>query len=161
MEKPRLEVELVPRSCFFSNLRSNLKPKVWEGIRQKVIHAADHRCEICGSSGGGYSLECHEIWHYDDETGVQSLIGLVALCKACHRAKHLALARAKGWENAARSHIMRVNRWDILQTHQHIEEAFVLFETRSQMEWALDIDWLIDFGVEIPENLDRLKKKSS
>ena len=160
MEKPRLDVELVPRTCFFSNLRSNLKPKVWEDIRQRVILAADHHCEICGSSGGGYSLECHEIWQYDDETGVQSLIGLVALCKACHRAKHLALAREKGWEAAARHHIMRVNSWTHAQTHEYIEQVFTVFESRSQTEWDLNIDWLIDYGVEIPETLDRAKKKS-
>ena len=134
-EHPRLVIELVPRSCFFSNLRSNLSKKDWEKLRLLTIQNAGDRCEICGSRGGGYSLECHEIWSYDDATNVQALTGLVALCNACHRAKHMALARKMGWDGAAEDHLMRVNGWNRLTLESYLNEAFSIFEARSLQEW--------------------------
>ena len=100
----------MPRSCFFSNLRSNLSKRDWEKLRQYTIEKANKRCEICSSDGGGSSLECHEIWQYDDANNTQKLIGLVALCKACHRSKHMALARHKGWEGHRRRPF-NANKW--------------------------------------------------
>jgi hypothetical protein len=150
-----LEIEMVPRTCFFSNLRSNLSPKDWQKLREWSIERAGGRCDICGSDNYGRGLECHEIWEYDEQTYTQHLRGLVALCRECHRAKHLALARAKGWEDAARRHLMRVNRWTPSQVERSIEEAFDLFERRSQYEWKLNISWLVGMEVTIPDVLDR------
>jgi hypothetical protein len=155
VHQPLLIVELVPRSCFFSNLRSNLSKKDWEKLRQLTISNAENNCEICGSSGNGYSLECHEIWHYDDEKNTQTLSGLIALCKACHRAKHMALARHKGWEDVAEAHMMRINQWDRPTLELYLEEAFKIFDQRSEHEWTLDISWLATFDVVIPDILDR------
>jgi hypothetical protein len=152
-----LTVELVPRSCFFSNLRSNLKKKDWDTLRHACIHRAGHRCEICGSRGGGYSLECHEIWEYDDAAGVQRLTGLVSLCKACHRVKHMVLARHMGWHLAAERHLMQVNGWNEPEMMEYLDVQFSLFESRSEREWLLDIGWLSHLDVEIPEILDRQK----
>ena len=146
---------MVPRTCFFSNLRSNLRAKDWQKLRALTITKANSRCEICGSTNRGRSLECHEIWHYDEETGTQILTGLVALCRECHRAKHMALAREMGWEEAARFHLMRVNRWTHPQVEIYLVQAFELFEARSQKSWKLDITWLEGLDVEIPAILDR------
>lgn len=154
-ESARLVVEMVPRTCFFSNLRSNLRPKDWQKLRLMSIEKAGGRCEICGSTNRGRGLECHEIWLYDTETYTQRLTGLVALCRDCHRAKHMALARHMGWEDDARRHLMRINRWTHRQLDSYLEEAFALFEERSQVAWKLDIAWLEGLDVEIPDLLDR------
>ncbi|MBA4420064.1 MAG: hypothetical protein C0391_02845 [Anaerolinea sp.] len=100
-------------------------------------------------------MECHEIWLYDDESQVQSLGGLLALCKACHRSKHMALARHKGWEDVAERHMMRVNDWDRETLEVYLEESFQVFEERSEKTWRLDISWLRSFNVAIPDVLDR------
>ena len=44
---------------------------------------------------GRVSLQCHEEWAYDDETLVQKLTGLVALCSRCHLVKHWYVASVK------------------------------------------------------------------
>jgi hypothetical protein len=155
LKDPILIVELVPRTCFFSNLRSNLSKKDWDRLRHLTIEKADHRCEICGSTGNGSSLECHEIWKYDDENKAQTLTGLIALCKACHRSKHMALARHKGWEGVAEDHLMRINDWDRQTLDIYLEEVFIVFERRSTENWSLDISWLEGFDVDIPAILDR------
>jgi hypothetical protein len=33
MEKPRLTIELVPSTCFYSNVRTLLPKKVWDNLR--------------------------------------------------------------------------------------------------------------------------------
>lgn len=153
--RPRLEVEMVPRTCFYSNLRSNLPSKEWQKLRKIAIEKAGARCEICGSLNQGKSLECHEIWYYDELTYTQILTGVIALCRTCHSAKHLALARKMGWEDSARRQLMRVNRWTPSQLEQYIVEAFVLFEERSQHEWKLDVQLLTLWEIDIPARLDR------
>ena len=152
---PRLHVELVPRTCFFSNLRSNLPGKVWQQLRKDCFDLAGHRCEICGEDDSRRSLECHEIWAYDDDAHVQSLVGLVALCRNCHRVKHMALARHMGWEYQAEQHFMRVNGWNRIRTMAYLEEVFELFEQRSAHPWQLDVTWLACRGVCVPDVLDR------
>ena len=34
MKKPKLTIELVPRTCFYSNVRSNLPDKEWDRLRK-------------------------------------------------------------------------------------------------------------------------------
>jgi len=155
MKEAKLQVELVPRSCFFSNLRSNLSKKDWDKLRKITIDNAGHVCEICGSDGNGFSLECHEIWDYDDDKQKQSLAGLIALCKTCHRSKHMVLARHKGWEAAAEAHLMRINGWNRPTLDMYLVEAFQVFERRSEQKWSLDITWLTRYDVNIPDTFDR------
>jgi hypothetical protein len=146
---------MVPRTCFFSNLRSNLSKKDWEKLRQWSIQRVNSRCEICGSTNYGRSLECHEIWEYVEESRAQVLRGLTALCRECHRAKHMALAREMGWEEAAIRHLMKINHWTHAKVQVYLMEAFDIFEARSQVDWKLDISWLEPFDVVIPATLDR------
>ncbi len=152
---PYLTVELVPRSCFFSNLRSNLRGRDWKALRQACIEAAGHRCEICGRDDRYRALECHEIWDYNDEACVQSLTGLISLCRDCHRVKHMALARHMGWHEQAERHFMRVNGWDARRTRDYLAAVFALFEWRSALDWQLDITWLEGRGITLPQTLDR------
>ncbi len=43
---------------------------------------------VCGVPSSIRCLDCHESWEWDDESGVQRLVALVALCERCHRVKH-------------------------------------------------------------------------
>ncbi len=64
MRLTRLTVELIPRTCWFKNVRSEVTPTQWEKLRKQTLEKAGHRCEVCGAGG---RLECHEVWEYDDE----------------------------------------------------------------------------------------------
>ena len=94
-----LFVDLVPYSCWFTNVRSCVTDTDWERLRRPVVRRAGHRCEACGAAedrtaGGG--LDVHERWDYDDATGVQALRRLLALCRACHESTHYGLAEVRG-----------------------------------------------------------------
>ena len=155
IKPPKLTVELVPKSCHFSNLRSNLSKKDWDLLRAKSYQQAGHRCEVCGGQGGRHPVECHEVWEYDDEAHRQVLVWLMALCPTCHKAKHMWLAREKGWAWLAERQLCRVNGWTEDEMTLYLEEAFAVYERRSAHEWELDISWLAGMGVSLPDVLDR------
>jgi hypothetical protein len=157
MEKqtPRLTVEMVPGTCHFSNLRSNLSKKDWDTLRAECFRLAGHRCQVCGGRGATHAVECHEVWEYDDAQRLQTLTGLMALCPVCHKAKHMWLARQKGWADMAERQLCRVNGWSRGEMEAYLDEAFRVYELRSTHEWQLDISWLEGMGVTLPGILDR------
>ncbi|MDF1534223.1 MAG: hypothetical protein P1P69_06945 [Methanosarcinaceae archaeon] len=58
----RLEIDLVPSTAWYSNLRTNISKNKWDKIRKQSYADANHKCAICGADG---RLNCHEIWEYD------------------------------------------------------------------------------------------------
>ena len=152
---PRLTIELVPSTCWFSNVRSNVAPAVWEVLKKQTSKLTRYRCAICAGRGHRWPVECHEVWLYNDTTHTQTLVRLIALCPMCHKAKHIGLAIINGEFEEVRAHLMKVNQWDQKATADaYIADAFELFEKRSQYEWTLDISYLEQFGVD-PATLKR------
>jgi len=85
MEK--LNFELVPDGCWYSNLRSILSPAQWDVVRKEAYARANGRCMICGAPSA--RLEAHERWEYDEKTHTQKLANVVAICKRCHEVIHI------------------------------------------------------------------------
>ncbi len=67
----KLSVELVPSSSWANNVRSLVSKKEWDSIRKKSYQDANYRCEICHGVGRKHPVECHEIWEYNDASGVR------------------------------------------------------------------------------------------
>ena len=145
--KQKLTIELVPSTCWFTNLRSELSTSQWDKLRKATYRKANYRCEICGGKGDKHPVECHEIWDYDDENHIQALKGLIALCPACHQVKHIGLAKLRGKGEEAANHLKKVNGWNERQTQQYILEAFQTWNQRSQYQWQLDLTWLEQNGI--------------
>jgi hypothetical protein len=139
MARPRLEVELVPEPCWWSNVRSLATREQWDVMRRRVYQAAHWRCELCGGRGPEHPVECHEMWAYDDTTATQQLVRLLALWPACHEVKHLGLACVNGREHQALAHLARVNGWPWEFAAAHAQTAFALWHARSQHPWRLDL----------------------
>lgn len=150
----RLFVDLVPSSCWFTNVRSAVKAADWDILRKHIYARAGNRCEICGAEG---RLEAHERWFYDEKRGVQVLKRLIALCPNCHLATHFGLAQLKGLEEQAFAHLQRVNKWTRAEAEKHVEEAFQVWEERSKRVWALDLSMLelAGFQVQAPDAHER------
>lgn len=157
VEKSKLTIELVPKTCWYSNVRSNVSIKDWDKLRHHTYKQANHRCEVCGEVGRQHPVECHEIWKYDDEQHIQTLIGLIALCPACHECKHIGLAQIKGRGEIALQHLAEVNKWSFKQAENYVSECFDSWQERSRFNWKLDISYLEQFGISTDLNLDRNK----
>lgn len=160
-KKPKLVVELIPKTCHFSNVRTTVKKEDWDKIRFISYEAAGNKCEICGDTGKnqGYkhNVECHEIWDYNDVDKIQKLIGLISLCPKCHQVKHIGRAIAIGKGKDAYNQLVKVNKWTSKQVEEHILESFETHKERSKYEWDLDLSILTEKPYEI--NLKNFKKR--
>jgi len=145
-----LFVDLVPRSCWFTNVRSCTTPADWERLRRPILRRAGHRCEACGDGedrAAGRRLEVHERWHYDEPTGVQALRRLICLCSPCHLVTHFGYANVTGRTEQAFAHLRRVTGMDDVQARVHVYAAEDLWIERSVHAWALDLGMLTAAGV--------------
>lgn len=163
--KIKLEIELVPQSCFFTNLRAILDSEDWDKIRKQVYKKADYRCEICGGKGDTHPVEAHEIFLYE-EVGVedlpepmrvQNLVSVQSLCPLCHEAKHMGLAQIRGFGERAKETLMRVNKWNEKETEEYVRMKFEEWSIRSKYQWHINIDRITDYGIDLNKYKEKLK----
>ncbi|MEW6062900.1 MAG: HNH endonuclease [Nanoarchaeota archaeon] len=139
-----LEIELVPATAWYSNLRNNISKSEWDKIRKETYKKAENKCQICGASS---KLDCHEIWDYDDKNNIQKLKGFTALCDDCHMIKHIGFAEiqvSKGLLNMNKliEHFIKINKVTKQIFEECYEQAFKTWEERSQKEWITDLgEW--------------------
>ena len=139
-----LFVDLVPKTAWFTNVRSQVSRADWDLLRKHIYARAGHRCEVCGATG---RLEAHERWDYF--RNVQTLKRLIALCPACHEATHFGLAEVRGRDRAALAHLMQVNDWSRVQALDHVDRAFLLWAERSKQKWDIDLGMLLAVGIKV------------
>ncbi|WP_202819123.1 DUF5710 domain-containing protein [Actinosynnema sp. ALI-1.44] len=145
-----LHVDLVPSSCWFTNVRYCIAPRDWERLRRTLTSRANHRCEICGRAEDREAqrwLEAHERWSYDSATWTQKLVRLICLCTDCHRTTHFGLAQIKGHADAAFKHLCAVTGMTDSQARQHIDRAFAIWRDRSTQNWHLDLSMITNAGI--------------
>lgn len=150
--KPGLFVDLIPTTCWFTNVRSCVSPRDWDRIRRMVTRRAGQTCEACGATEDRAEqrwLEAHERWAYDAKRNIQSLRRLVCLCTDCHRTTHYGLAEVHGTAEQARAHLMAVTGMDLPRATSHVAVAFDIWRARSRRTWILDLAILTSQGVEI------------
>lgn len=142
MESPKLTVELVPQTCWFSNIRSEVPGPIWDIIRRRVYKDCHYRCEICGGKGPKWPVEAHEIWVYDDINHTQTLIGMSGLCPNCHSAKHIGLAVVHNRFEGVFKHLLSVNSWTPEEGSSYLAAEEKKWQIRSQHQWTLYVGGL-------------------
>ena len=145
----KLTIELVPKTAWLINVRSKVTTAEWDKIRKKCYKAAGYVCEICGdvgtNQGTRHPVECHEIWHYDDEKKAQTLTGIIALCPYCHKVKHAGFANVNGETQVVLDHLMKVNGLSLDEAKEYVAECFATWRERSKHDWSLDIGYLSEY----------------
>ena len=140
--KTKLFIDMIPATSWGMNLHNEdiLTTFDWNTIRRRTYRAANHRCEVCGEKGPKHQVECHEQWHFNTKTQVQTLRGLVALCPDCHAATHYGFTNrdeAKG--ERIRAHLMHVNGWTEAQLLAHIQAAQTRCAMLTRVPWKLNL----------------------
>ena len=137
----KLEIELVPKTAWFTNLRSRLPKAQWDVVRKKCYAKANYRCEICGGKGTKHPVECHEKWNFGD--GKITLIGLIALCPSCHECKHPGLAGIRGRGEHVIKHLMKINEITRQEAEDMLSKAFKTYHEMSKTpSWEIDFSYL-------------------
>lgn len=145
-----LFIDMVPSSCWFTNVRSCVSPRDWERLRRMITRRAGRRCEACGATEDRERLrwlEAHERWEYNEQTNVQTLRRLVCLCTDCHTTTHFGLAQIRGKDKVALAHLREVTKMTEEEANAHVEQAFAVWKARSEKEWTLDLRVLTSAGV--------------
>jgi len=137
----KLTIELVPSTCWYSNMRKVLSGEQWDRLRRTVYKQWGYKCGICRADG---MIHCHEIWHYNDTSHVQTLTGFIALCPMCHHVKHIGLAEllaSKGELDieSVIQHFMKVNNCGRSEFYMHRAKSFRVWAERSNHEWVTDL----------------------
>lgn len=141
----KLTIELVPQTSWYTNVRSEVSKEEWDKIRRKCYQQAKYKCEICGGKGDKWPVECHEIWHYDDQHKRQILTGLIALCPNCHKTKHVGLSQMNGELDLVIQQLMKVNGLNKKEALDYINESFQIWNERSRFDWDCNIDYLKEY----------------
>jgi hypothetical protein len=154
----RLEIELVPKPLWQKSLRRMLPRGRWENLRAQRIREKGWRCEICGEAG---SVQLHEIWKYDDEKHVQTLLGFELLCVLCHSVKHFGRTQALAEEGKIDlkpiiAHFCRVNQCSYQDLKAHWKDVYERWKERSRHEWTQDLSLLTSFSVKYPQTARKL-----
>ncbi|WP_218604075.1 DUF5710 domain-containing protein [Pseudonocardia abyssalis] len=147
-----LFVDMVPRSCWFTNVRTCVSPQDWERIRRMITRRAGQRCEACGAvedRSTARRLEAHERWAYDARAAVQALRRLICLCSDCHISTHLGYANVTGRADHALAHLRAVTGMTEAEISRHVQAAGDLWTSRSARQWSLDLSMLTDTGVSL------------
>lgn len=145
-----LFVDMIPRTCWFTNVRTCVSPRDWERLRRMVFGRAGLRCEACGATEDRDAqrwLEAHERWSYDDRTRTQTLRRLICLCSPCHLSTHIGYANVTGRADEALAHLRHVTGMTDQQAARHVDDAGRLWTERSARTWRLDLRMITDAGV--------------
>lgn len=136
-----LFVDLVPSTCWFTNVRYCIHPCDWDRVRRFVYKRVNYVCECCGINArmNNIRLDAHERWSYDIDTHTQKLVRLVALCAACHQSTHYGLAGIRGKSKEAFSHLQSTRHFTEEECRMHIINATEVWRNRSNIEWNLDL----------------------
>ena len=137
----KLNFELVPDSCWYSNLRSILSKKQWDFLKTDAKERANGYCAICGARTN--KLDAHERWSYDIDSKTQKLEDIISVCKDCHSVIHIGYTQLKGNEERAEKHFMKVNNCSYADYREALGKANELHKIRNQVsEWKLDLTYL-------------------
>ena len=138
----KLNFELVPDGCWYSNLRTHLKKSVWDLLRKDAYSRAGGKCMIC--SRPTKRLEAHEKWDYNEKTCVQSLVDIIAVCHACHSVIHIGRTQLMGEEDKAIKHFTMVNKCSYADYRKALGQANIDHQRRNKIEWQLDVTKIAD-----------------
>ena len=164
----KLNIELVPRTSWYSNLREILTATEWNKCKKYSKLESNDKCIICGGVGRKWKTECHEEWEYIEETQTQKLKSIQALCPSCHSVKHIGFSISQNKYKSTLYHYKKINKISSEQAEIEITNAFKLWTKRSLKEWNLDISLLLtlenleikNLSLRTIEKLERKGKKN-
>lgn len=152
-----LFVDLVPTSCWFTNVRKCIHFTDWDRLRRFIYERANFQCECCQAKT---PLDAHERWHFDEKRKIQKLMRIIALCKPCHEATHMGLAQIKGRGDIATQHLIKVSGMNQLEAINHIEQSFGLWRKRNLFTWNLDLTLITDSGIKLAQEFNAGERKN-
>lgn len=80
-------------------------------------------------------MVCREVWDYDDEASVATLVDFALNCWGCDAATHPGCAGLTGRKEAARAQLEKVNGMSAEEVEALLDAAGEEWARRSQVDW--------------------------
>ena len=156
-----LYVDLIPRSCWFTNVRYCVEPSDWDKIRKKVYSRINYTCECCfiNCIQTSIPIEAHERWIFDYTSRTQKLVRLIGLCKPCHQVTHIGFAKIIGKEQESLDHLRKVRNFNLEELTEHVDKAYTIWIERNQIDWELDLSLITSNGFRV-KSIDKADRKT-
>lgn len=163
MKEFNLKIELVPSTAWnlsiYKTLKNNNQESIWKEIKEEIFGKEGKKCWICGKEN--CRLEAHEFWEYDDKNHIQKLMDIHHLCNLCHKIKHIGFwchtldgkkkLNEEGLDKIDLiNHFCEINNCSEIEFKKHEEEAFKIFDDRSQHKWKQDFGKFKSQSLNIP-----------
>jgi len=142
-----LFVDILPTSCWFTDIWKCTDPIDWYRIDALVKRRANSTCETCGTAS--LADHIHERWEYDEATHTQRLRRLILLCEACHTATHAERSNLSSQFDKAIPQLVTVRRCTLEEARHHVEAVSDLSRKQRETEWALDLKILSSAGIRV------------
>lgn len=156
-----LYIDLIPSSCWFTNVRYCVRPEDWDKIRKIVYSRINYHCETCGIDciKNKIPIEAHERWDYNYSTLTQKLVRLVGLCKNCHLTTHYGFSRMNGKEEQVKTHLMKIRNFNFEELKEHIDTRYAIWIEQNQYNWNLDLSLITSNGFEVIKPIKTFDRK--
>lgn len=139
MPKPEKQLKLlphlIPKTLWGKSAANVLDRASWQQIRRDALMAANRVCGVCSASE--ITLDCHEVWEYDDGRGTATLVAVRILCENCHLAVHSGRAEKHGKLDAAIAQLCKVNGIEPMEAEKIHKRAKAVWAKRSKLKWQV------------------------
>jgi hypothetical protein len=145
-------IYFAPKSCWCRNIRYAIDPNDRERVETFVFTRAKHRCELCKKCTSDHSsLELQARWEYDtsDNSHVQRLARLMAICSECHDVTHFGKSSMNGKKDQALHHLKTVNRMNDTEVKEHVDASFQKRRDMDSHTWQIDLSLLTKNGIKL------------
>lgn len=164
----KIRFEFIPPKQNFRNVRSALQFtyqsfEPWKEIRDWIEQKNDGVCCVCGGVSQDHdekkttATECHEVWHYNEQTKVQKLARLMPLCCRCHSIVHLSMHfKDKALTEKLLQDYAEINNVSLDQAYEDLDFAYRERKRRADFEYVLDLKLInkLNLNYEIAERFD-------
>lgn len=160
LDSPRITADIHPDGSLRA-IRSRLLQEEWIELRRKVSKDAGYRCEACGRRGKDHPVETHDIWTFDSETGVQTLVCVKAFCPECHRVRHLNEEIRDDFELPRFQELVSwtslVNGWSRKDAERHLRDCDDKRAALLGRKWTVHASAILDYFEDLSaESRERL-----
>ena len=143
----RVTGELVPEPLWGKGPYDVLADSI-DDLTERVIAAADGRCDECGRID---DLSIDICLEYHDDTHVARYREIRTRCSGCRYVAHHGQARRTYRDLDALMHAGAVNGWDETETLRRWKADTRTWRDRSDEDWILDLGGLdTDWGIAVP-----------
>ena len=93
-------------------------------------------CVVCGVKRDK-GMVGDEVWDYGD--GMATLTGVRIVCRDCDAVTHIGSTSGRGYLEAARDHMARINGISTDEANVLIDVAFREWQGRSRLPWTVSV----------------------